>query len=49
MCSCCGEERPPEVKLAAAKVLVSCTGSVLRSPELPLGECAEASAIRSGG
>lgn len=40
VCSCCGEEQPPEVKLAAAKVLVSCAGSVLRSPELPLGECA---------
>lgn len=39
MCSCCGEERPSEVKLATAKVLVSCTGSVLSSPQLPLGEC----------
>lgn len=39
MCSCCGEEQPGEVKLATAKVLVSCTGSVLSSPQLPLGEC----------
>lgn len=39
MCSCCGEEQPSEVKLASAKVLVSCTGSVLSSPQLPLGEC----------
>lgn len=39
MCSCCGEEQPSEVKLATVKVLVSCTGSVLSSPQLPLGEC----------
>lgn len=39
VCLCCSEEQPTEVKLAAAKVLVSCTRSVLSSPQLPLGEC----------
>lgn len=41
LCSCCSEEQPTEVKLAAAKVLVSCTRSVLSSPQLPLGKCCE--------
>lgn len=36
--SCCSQEQPVEVKLTAAKVLVSCTDSVLCSPGLPLGE-----------
>lgn len=36
--SCCSQEQPVEVKLTAAKVLVSCTGGVLCSPHLPLGE-----------
>ncbi|XP_056902918.1 thyroid adenoma-associated protein isoform X1 [Takifugu flavidus] len=47
VCSCCGEERPSEVKLATAKVLVSCTGSVLSSPQLPLGLPATLSLWRS--
>uniref|UniRef100_A0A674NJE3 tRNA (32-2'-O)-methyltransferase regulator THADA n=1 Tax=Takifugu rubripes TaxID=31033 RepID=A0A674NJE3_TAKRU len=47
VCSCCGEERPCEVKLATAKVLVSCTGSVLSSPQLPLGLPATLSLWRS--
>ena len=38
VCSGCSEEQPVEVKLTAAKVLVDCTGSVLSSPHLPLGE-----------
>lgn len=38
MCSCCGEEQPVEVKLMAAKVLVTCTSSLLTHPHLPLGE-----------
>lgn len=29
------------MKLAAAKALVSCSTSVLSSPQLPLGECCE--------
>ncbi|XP_074531245.1 thyroid adenoma-associated protein [Halichoeres trimaculatus] len=37
VCSCCSEEQPEEVKLAAAKVLVTCTSSVLSNPHLPLG------------
>ncbi|XP_029377385.1 thyroid adenoma-associated protein isoform X2 [Echeneis naucrates] len=37
VCSCCSEEQPAEVKLMAANVLVSCTGTVLTSPHLPLG------------
>ncbi|XP_004554638.3 thyroid adenoma-associated protein [Maylandia zebra] len=37
VCSCCSEERPAEVKLAAAKVLVKCTSTLLTSPRLPLG------------
>ncbi|XP_034537474.1 thyroid adenoma-associated protein [Notolabrus celidotus] len=37
VCSCCSEEQPEEVKLTAAKVLVTCTSSVLSSPHLPLG------------
>ncbi|XP_076016993.1 thyroid adenoma-associated protein [Genypterus blacodes] len=37
VCSCCGEEQPAEVKLMAAKVLVSCTATVLTNPALPLG------------
>lgn len=41
VCSCCSEEQPTEVKLAAATVLVRCTRSVLSSPQLPLGECCE--------
>lgn len=36
--SCCSQEQPVEVKLTAAKVLVSCTGGVLCGPRLPLGE-----------
>uniref|UniRef100_A0A7N6FJ83 tRNA (32-2'-O)-methyltransferase regulator THADA n=1 Tax=Anabas testudineus TaxID=64144 RepID=A0A7N6FJ83_ANATE len=38
VCSCCSEEQPVEVKLTAAKVLVNCTGTLLTSPGLPLGE-----------
>ncbi|KAM7408173.1 hypothetical protein PAMA_002048 [Pampus argenteus] len=39
VCSCCSEEQPVEVKLMAAKVLVSCTDTLLSSSDLPLGEC----------
>lgn len=38
VCTCCSEEQPVEVKLMAAKVLVNCTGTLLASPRLPLGE-----------
>lgn len=37
VCLCCSEEQPVEVKMMVAKVLVSCTTSVLTSPHLPLG------------
>lgn len=35
---CCGEERPAEVKLTAAKVLVEATPTLLTSAMLPLGK-----------
>ncbi|KAM9726802.1 thyroid adenoma-associated protein isoform 2-T3 [Menidia menidia] len=37
VCSCCSEEQPAEVKLAAAEVLVGCTSTLLTNPRLPLG------------
>lgn len=37
VCWCCGDEQPLEVKVAAAKVLVSCADGVLTNPQLPLG------------
>uniref|UniRef100_A0A8C4DGL9 tRNA (32-2'-O)-methyltransferase regulator THADA n=1 Tax=Dicentrarchus labrax TaxID=13489 RepID=A0A8C4DGL9_DICLA len=47
LCSCCSEEQPMEVKLAAAKVLVDCAASVLSSPHLPLGLSTTVSLWRS--
>lgn len=38
VCSCCDEEQPVEMKLMAAKVLVSSTDTLLTSSELQLGE-----------
>uniref|UniRef100_A0A8C5DWK7 tRNA (32-2'-O)-methyltransferase regulator THADA n=1 Tax=Gouania willdenowi TaxID=441366 RepID=A0A8C5DWK7_GOUWI len=35
--SCCSEDQPVEVKLTASKVLISCTATLLCSPNLPLG------------
>ncbi|MEQ2177194.1 hypothetical protein GOODEAATRI_001245 [Goodea atripinnis] len=39
VCSCCGEDQPVEVKLIVAKVLVTCSSSLMTNPHLPLGEC----------
>uniref|UniRef100_I3J4G4 tRNA (32-2'-O)-methyltransferase regulator THADA n=1 Tax=Oreochromis niloticus TaxID=8128 RepID=I3J4G4_ORENI len=47
VCSCCSEERPAEVKLAAARVLVKCTSTLLTSPRLPLGLSTTVSLWRS--
>ncbi|XP_042358035.1 thyroid adenoma-associated protein [Plectropomus leopardus] len=47
VCSCCSEEQPAEVKLMAAKVLVSCAGTVLTSSHLPLGLSTTVSLWRS--
>ncbi|XP_030603636.1 thyroid adenoma-associated protein isoform X2 [Archocentrus centrarchus] len=47
VCSCCSEERPVEVKLTAAKVLVKCTSTLLTSPHLPLGLSTTVSLWRS--
>ncbi|XP_065815241.1 thyroid adenoma-associated protein isoform X1 [Labrus bergylta] len=47
VCSCCSEEQPEEVKLTAAKVLVTCASSVLISPHLPLGLSTSVSLWRS--
>ncbi|XP_041645448.1 thyroid adenoma-associated protein isoform X2 [Cheilinus undulatus] len=47
VCSCCNEEQPEEVKLTAAKVLVTCTSSVLTSPLLPMGLSTTVSLWRS--
>ncbi|MEQ2208771.1 hypothetical protein XENOCAPTIV_013992, partial [Xenoophorus captivus] len=38
VCSCCGEDQPVEVKLMVAKVLVTCSSSLMTNPHLPLGE-----------
>ncbi|KAK5614862.1 hypothetical protein CRENBAI_010849 [Crenichthys baileyi] len=47
VCSCCGEEQPVEVKLMVAKVLVTCSSSLMTNPHLPLGFPATVSLWRS--
>ncbi|XP_067385468.1 thyroid adenoma-associated protein isoform X2 [Channa argus] len=47
VCSCCSEDQPVEVKLMAAKVLVSCTDSLLISRHLPMGLSTTVSLWRS--
>ncbi|KAM9318529.1 thyroid adenoma-associated protein [Pholidichthys leucotaenia] len=47
VCSCCTEDQPVEVKLTAAKVLVSCTPTLLASTHLLLGVSTTLSLWRS--
>lgn len=50
LCSCCNDDQPLEMKVAAAKALVSCADSVLTNPHLPLGlsRCSTAKNKASG-
>ncbi|XP_043991776.1 thyroid adenoma-associated protein isoform X2 [Gambusia affinis] len=43
VCSCSAEEQPVEVKLMVAKVLVTCSSTLMTNPELPLGFAATVS------
>ncbi|KAM4729595.1 thyroid adenoma-associated protein isoform 2-T4 [Anableps anableps] len=47
VCSCSGEEQPVEVKLMVAKVLVTCSSTLMTNPQLPLGFPATVSLWRS--
>ncbi|XP_008428609.1 thyroid adenoma-associated protein [Poecilia reticulata] len=43
VCSCSAEDQPVEVKLMVAKVLVTCSSTLMTNPQLPLGLAATVS------